>query len=598
MRIILLGLVAAGLAAFTYLYLERAGSRAWPAVVCRAVAWAALGLLLLNVSCPVAGTALRPLVLLDGSLSMAAGSGRWAEARDSAARWGEVRTFGDERSGADTTPARGRSLLAPSLVAAASSDRPVLVVTDGEIEDAPDLPADVLARTSVRLFSRRSIADLAVTLVTGPSRVTAGDSIALEVEVESSGVSSPDTVSVQVRAGKTKLAARRVRLMNGRGRARLAVPSGQVGPGDHLVEVSLAGWKDEEPRTDSRVFLVSVAPTPGVVMIAAPGDWDSRFLYRALRDVAQLPVQGFVRLDADRWRSMNDLRPVPVERVRQAARRADLIILKGAADALAEGTTARGILSWPSPTSSDSQLPGDWYLAADGGSPLAGAFLGQPVDSFPPALQLTPLETGPSDWVALTAQLGRRGAPRPAVVGWQQGRTRRMVVGVEGLWRWAFRGGSSEESYRSWVAATASWLLGGPDSARGVARVARPVVENGRPIVFEWVGSGTPTPTQVSWTGQGAPASDTLRFDGSGRAMVWLPPGPYRYRLAGGGSGTVAVEEYSEELRPRRVALAAREPGTIAPSSRRSARDWPWLFAVCILALAGEWLARRRLGLR
>ena len=38
-----------------------------------------------------------------------------------------------------------------------------------------------------------------------------------------------------------------------------------------------------------------MAPTPGVVLLAAPGDWDSRVLYRTLREVAQLPVRGFVR---------------------------------------------------------------------------------------------------------------------------------------------------------------------------------------------------------------------------------------------------------------------------------------------------------------
>jgi len=29
-----------------------------------------------------------------------------------------------------------------------------------------------------------------------------------------------------------------------------------------------------------------------------------------------------------------------------------------------------------------------------------------------------------------------------------------------------------------------------------------------------------------------------------------------------------------------------------------TARDWLWLFGLCILAFSGEWLARRRLGLR
>jgi hypothetical protein len=31
---------------------------------------------------------------------------------------------------------------------------------------------------------------------------------------------------------------------------------------------------------------------------------------------------------------------------------------------------------------------------------------------------------------------------------------------------------------------------------------------------------------------------------------------------------------------------------------RTSARDWLWLFALCVLGLSGEWLSRRRLGLR
>lgn len=79
--------LAGGLAAFTYLRLERVGRRGWVAMVCRAIAWAALGLLLLNVSCPVPAAPRRPLVLLDASLSLSAPGARWAEARDSAARW-------------------------------------------------------------------------------------------------------------------------------------------------------------------------------------------------------------------------------------------------------------------------------------------------------------------------------------------------------------------------------------------------------------------------------------------------------------------------------------------------------------------------------
>jgi hypothetical protein len=294
---------------------------------------------------------------------------------------------------------------------------------------------------------------------------------------------------------------------------------------------------------------------------------------------------------------MADLSVVPGETVRQAARRADLLIQMGSVGALAEGTTARGIWTWPAGSDSTA-LAGDWYLAAADASPVAGAFLGQPVDSFPPAIQLTPVQPGPGDWIALTAQLGRRGAQRPAVYGRETGRVRRSIVAVDGLWRWAFRGGSSEQAYRIWVAATASWLLGGADSARGSARPVRAVVSNGRPVMFEWTAPGPPQAVGIAWSGEGAPGADTLRFDGSGHAAVWLSPGEYRYRLSGGGGGAVAVEEYSEELLPRPVALTAHEAQAPIAGGRRAARDWLWLFGICMAGLAGEWMARRRLGLR
>src|SRR6185503_14069964 len=130
------------------LRLEGLGSRAWVPLAFRTIAWAALGLLVINVSCPAPGAVQRPVVLLDGSLSMGAPGGRWSAARDSAVRLGEVRLFGDERGGGDSMPDRGRSLLGPALTAAVAADRPVVVVTDGEVEDASDLAPDVLGRAS------------------------------------------------------------------------------------------------------------------------------------------------------------------------------------------------------------------------------------------------------------------------------------------------------------------------------------------------------------------------------------------------------------------------------------------------------------------
>lgn len=261
------------------------------------------------------------------------------------------------------------------------------------------------------------------------------------------------------------------------------------------------------------------------------------------------------------------------------------------------GTQARGVWVWPSGEYGEDAVAGDWYLTVGEASPLSGAFLGQPVDSFPPAIQLSPARPEPGGWTALLAQLGRRGPRRPAVFGKQEGNIREVTVAADGMWRWAFRGGSSEQSYRSWVAATASWLLGGVDSAQGKARPLQAVVPNGRPIVFQWLGGGTAVPLRVTWSGA-KERVDTLQFDGNGRASAWLAPGEYQYQLGSGGAGTVAVEEYSDEFLQRPVSLTAHEPRVSRPAGRSSARDWLWLFGLCVLALSGEWFARRRLGLR
>jgi hypothetical protein len=376
---------------------------------------------------------------------------------------------------------------------------------------------------------------------------------------------------------------------------RVALPSSGLRPGVNLISIMLAGVVDAESRDNARLVLVAVTPTPGVVLLADPADWDSRFLYRALLDVAELPVRGYLQMERGRWRSYADLSPVATEQVQRAARGADLLIVKGDQGG-ARGTNARGILHWPS--GGASTLPGDWYLTPTPTSPVAGAFIGLPVDSFPPAMQLSVVSPDSADWIALTAQNGRRGAERPVVIGRETGAKREVTVAVDGLWRWGFRGGSSEQAYRSFVAASVSWLLGGADSATGRARPVRPVVANGRPVVFEWLGSTRPVPLEIVWTGEGGALLDTLRFDGAGRAESWLPVGSYRYRLEGGGAGMVAVEAYSDEWLPRPVVLENREAATLAASGSSRARGWVWLFGLAVFGLGVEWLGRRRLGLR
>jgi hypothetical protein len=598
LRILLVLLLAAGLAWFTYWRLEQLGKRAWLAALCRAVAWAALGVLLLDLTCAVSpGGRARPLVLLDGSLSMAADGGRWREALDSARGWGDVRLFGDSHAGGDSLPVMGRSDLAPALAAAAATDRRVIVVTDGELDDAADLSPELLGRAGVRLFPREVTPDLAVQRLRGPDRVTAGDTIRLEVEVRASG-GIADSARIEARLDQRLLARRALALgREGAGTVTLAFSSAGMS-GDMIFTVGLAGAGDREPRDDIRLWRVRVTPTPGVVIVANPPDWDARFLYRTLVDVAQLPVRGYARFEPGSWRSMATLAPVPEEEVAQAVRRADLLVLKGGPPGFARQSRARARWFWPSGEGGERVIPGEWYVTVPSASPVAGAFVGLPVDSFPPLLQVTPIEPAGGEWIGLNAQLGRRGADRPIFAGSAGTRQRRVTTAADGLWRWSFRGGSSEQAYRALVAQTVSWLLGAADSTAGSARPVRPIVANGRPMMFQWAGSGPPGPLGITLEGPGVARRDTLRFDGAGQASLWLPPGRLRYQLDGGGAGMVAVDTWSEEWLTRPVVLAEREAPDVSLTGFTSSRRWIWLFALCVLGLSGEWLVRRRLGLR
>lgn len=599
MILIILALVLGfGLAAATYLLLERGGRAMLAPLLARGVAWSILLLLLLNAAFPQPPSDRRPIVLLDASLSMQAPGGHWAQARDSAFRVGEVRLFGDERPGEDSLPDRGSSRLIPALSAAAVSDRPVFVMTDGDLDDGASLPPDLRDRASTVLFPRDSVPDYAVTLVEGPARVTAGDSLMLDVAVRALAGAPAGTFRLTVRAGDRDLASRSVQLSaGGIAELRFGVPSRGLPPGPHVLAVHLTSG-DREPRTDTRLLLVTVAATPGIVLVASPGDWDARSLFRTLVDVAQLPVRGYVELGKGSYRDMRELRPAAEAMVARAAAGADLLVLKGSAGSFLRSTRARGIWRWLPGAPDAGLIAGDWYISVNPGTPVSSAFLGLPVDSFAPATAIVPMTPSAGSWVALQAQDRRRGPARPLVVGQQDGRRRSVTVAVQGLWRWAFRGGQSEQAYRNWVAATASWLLAAPDSASGVARLARAVVQQGRPLIFEWTGSGEPADVPVGWTGSGATRTDTLHFDASGHAAVWLPPGEYSWRLAAGGAGSAVVETYSDEFLPGDPTIASQLARAGVPTERSSARDWGWLFGIALLALALEWWWRRRLGLR
>lgn len=596
MRFLLVIVASSLLALFTYLRLERMGVRAWPAIVARSIAWAAIGLLVLNVSCPRRPGAERPVVLLDASLSMGQDSAHWLRARRLADSLGEVRWVGTGLTAPDTMPDRGDSRLAPAIAAASALGRPVMVVTDGEVEDAAEIPPDVRRGLRVVVLPREPRDDWALVGVTGPARVTVGDTLPLEIAVRHDGGRAGDSVMMEVAGqGGRILARRQLRMTGNVTTATLRTPTQSLAAGEHMLSVRLANVRDAELRTDERMFHLTVAATPGVVLVASPADWDARFLFKTLGDVSALPVRGFVQFGTE-WRTMGTVLPVSDDAVRRAMRGADLLVLKGRAAKRAGEVRSRALWLWPG--SEGQAEPGDWYLVPALTSPLAPILATIPVDSFPPAVQLTPVQPPPTGWVALMAQAGRRGAPRPALMGVEVGRRRTVTTAVDGLWRWAFRGGAPEQGYRALVAATVSWLLAAPDTVRGNAVPVRHVVQNGQPVTFAWLGAGPARALGISWSMGDSTRADSLAFDGTGRAQARLPVGTWRYRLEDGASGLVAVEGYSDELLPRPVTLASQEGATARVQARSAARDWWWLFLLAVTALCTEWVVRRRMGLR
>jgi hypothetical protein len=573
----------------------------------RAAGLGALALLVWNPTIPrAAAGGQSPLVLLDASLSMAGHGGHWRQALDTAralAHGGVIWRFGTRVTAFDTVPpAAGASRLAPALAAAAARGGPIVIVTDGAVSDLVDLPVDLLHRTRLVVLPRAPFFDVFIAAVEGPRRVSVGDTIRLQV---SYGVAGPRAAPggsrqalLAVRADGRRLAARPVALPDsGIVSTELTIPPSRAPLGRWTVlEVRVEGVTDPEPRDDARLLLLEVSRQPSIVLLASPPDWDTRFLARALGDVARVPVKTLVQAEpgGTRWRDAATLTPVSSGEVARLVATASLTIAAGEPGAFAHLAPPGAALLWPRGRRQD----GDWYVQPPGPSPVAAALAGVAWDSLPPATSLTELASDSAITVALGARLARRGPPRPVVVLSERGGQRRAVIAAAGLYRWAFRGGASAEAYRALVAALTDWLLG--SSSVGGERFA-PVtneVPNGLPLAWRWTGSGEPRAIILALAAERGQRVDTLRFDAGGRAELDLPPGVYRYAATDGAErGRVAVDTYSDEWRPGAALLASQPGGAGTPPGRVALRDRWWLFVLAIALFATEWGWRRRTGL-
>ena len=581
-----------------------------PLVILRVVAVLALILLLWN---PARSHLLpsgdQPIVLLDASLSMSGAP--WKAALDSARRGGTgggalIWRFGARVDAFDTTPPRdGATRLGPALEAAAGRAGQVIVVTDGEIEDAASIPADLLRRPRVILQPSAATFDAYVANVDGTRHVTRSDTVRLKVSYGTGGKreggSGKGTATLVASVGERRLMTQAVVLPDsGVLETIITLPASRFTvPGWQVLEIRLNGVNDAEPRDDARLFAIEVSLEPAAVVFASPPDWEARFLARTLADVARIPVKVFVETEPGRWRDAATLAPVATGELSRVAANARLLAAVGDPQRARPfvGASRRARLSWPT-----NGQGGDWYVERPQASPFSAALSGVLWDSLPPATAVVaapPPDSGGT--IALTARLARRGPARPIVRLDERDGGREATVTAAGLWRWAFRGGAAEEAYRSLIAALVDWLLG-ERGAGGRERVVleSPEVPNGLPVVWRWSSVEDPRALAVTLRSGEATRIDTLRFDAAGRAELVLPPGVYRYAVSGGPpseQGVVAVETYSDEWLPRAPSLHAQPGEPTARIASTGLRDHWWLFAIAIAALATEWALRRRQGL-
>jgi hypothetical protein len=620
----------------------------------RGAALALLVLLLFNPVLPTRGaTAGRTVVLVDGSLSMRLrspdGITRWEEARQAVRRLEARRILvfgaGDAVAVAsldEAAPDAIESRLAPTVASAleAGIDR-VVVVTDGAIEDVPEVERLVRERgvsLAMVAVGRSTAGNLGLVELDAPQWARSGESAAVGVGVARLGADVPDSVDVVLRWRGTELGRTRVATPpEGRratGTIGFTPPAGMQGLArlDAALEV-----EDGEAADDGRSAYVQVADRPsGLVLLSFRPDQEPRFLLPVLQRAVGLPARGWLVLSGGRLVRLGagrDAGAVDDEgEVRRAMEAASLLVLHGMDAQVQPWVTAAGtggLLvfpgSGPIPGVPDVRVgeprAGEWYPEVPApASPVSPYLTGVSPVLVPPLTGVRSLEPTAGWWSALEARQDRRSEPAPVVVAGQAAGRRVAVALAEGYWRWAFAGGAPRSLYEGLWSGVASWLMErAPGVSQDGVRPEARVVPRGESI--RWVVPAGADSLDVRLTPEpamdpdGDPAQVPVEVvvpvvDGRGTQPA-AAPGHYRYDVRARGAGDVAtgsgeltVERYSPEFTRPAGPLPEVEAAPSPAEARRAIRPgtplrvlaWPYL--VLIALLCGEWLLRRRWGLR
>ncbi|HXY30982.1 MAG TPA: hypothetical protein VEI06_09760, partial [Gemmatimonadaceae bacterium] len=481
----------------------------------------------------------------------------------------------------------------PLAQRAQSAGRPLIIITDGELDDPASVGA-LPAGSRLDVIAHRPGIDAGVVAVDAPRSAVEGDTMEVRTTVRAGDTAIP-RAKVSILVGGKTLASVDVDSLAARAERSLAIRvpvAAPLGPSTLAAAVQVSG--DVEPRNDTVVLPIDIARAAGAVLVSTSPDFDARFVLPVLRGAVALPTRAYFRVAPGAWRQDGSLGAVTEATVRGALRDAPLAIIHGDTSyfgAPRSATTGSIVLMVPA-----TDTIGEWYAVAAPQSPIAGALAGIAWDSLPP-LAVSGRPSG-TTWEGLTVARARQLERRPIVTGRQDGR-RMAIVSGSGFWRWRFRGGASADAFSTLWGALFDWLVAERSDPRA-ALPAEGVVREGDRI--RWRRGNTDDTVVVARLRARNGSRDdslTLHFP-RGVTMAEsdpLPAGLYDVTVKG-GTAVLAVNA-SRELLPRSVTV---RPGMVggapATGDAPSLRDRGWPFLLLLALLCAEWIARRRVGLR
>jgi len=508
---------------------------------------------------------------------------------------------------ASFTPRDGASRMRPAVDRAASLGRSLVLVTDGQIDDAEALREAPPGSQVMRLVTEPRRDAALIDLVVPPS-ATGADTITVAATVGAGGTATNEG-TLRLRLDGVVVASSPVPALAPFASTRIAVLV-VVPRGDRtaLVQAVLDVASDVEPRNDTLSTAIAVGDTPTAVFVSTSPDIDVREVLTVLRGALDVPTQAYLRIAPSVWRVEGSLAPISEAEVKARAAAAGMLVVHGdttwrpGAGVAATGSRALWVPAPPTQIARAGELARvpEWYATSAPASPLMAALSALPFDSLPPVTLAGPAR---GNQTVLTMRLGKSGEPQPAIATREVNGARTVVISGSGYAGWALRAGRSGDAFTALWGAILDWVSAG----RGDLRAARPapgLVRAGEPVLWRRGGPDSVVTVQVAARGAvrggSAPQTDslTLRFGTQYDALSTpLPAGVYDVQGRGGAS--VLVVNASREWVPRAPSVSAGPLSRgVAGSDAPRLADAGWPFVLALLLLCAEWLARRAAGQR